>query len=285
MAAKQAKKEETSKAVTVPVDSAVPAHLQGYKGYRGTEGIENKDITIPRIKIGQSMSAEVKDGEIEEGTLFLNISGEVLAEPGAPLLFVPILYGKEYILWRPRKDNGGGILARAKPVQDGVNGVRYAWDKPNTTFEVKVEGKIPVKWTTKNFIDEDHLDEWGSEIPGDMDSSIAATLHYNYVVMLPEFGNMMAAISCSRTAVSPAKDFNSLLTRSESPIFSRLFKVTTWEDSRDNNKFRNFKFTPAGYAPVEAFQNVYEPMALQFASKKFDIDHSDGEETTTDDRA
>lgn len=271
--------EKPGTQVAVKAAAGLPAYLANYKGPLGTENIHAEDVTIPRVKIGQSMSDEVKDGTVKERALFLNITGEVLAEPGAVLQVVPLVYAKEYILWRPRKD-GGGILARAKPVKT-EDGVRYKWDKPNSTFEVKVEGKTKVTWKTKNFIDEDGLDQWGSEIPGDKESGIAATVHHNFVVMLPGFDNALAAISMSRTAVGPAKDWNAILKRSSAPIFARVFNVTTFEDHRDDNKFGNYKVLPAGFASDEDFLSTYEPAAKAFMGKGFTVDHSDGDENTS----
>jgi hypothetical protein len=73
----------------------------------------------------------VQDGELERGDLYLNLTGDVIAPAGERLPFIVLAKGVEYILWRPRKDNNGGILARAKPVHT-PDGVRYQWDKPNT---------------------------------------------------------------------------------------------------------------------------------------------------------
>jgi hypothetical protein len=130
--------EEKSSAVAV-VNSSLPSYLAGFTGPTGTEDIGAEDVTIPRLKIGQDMNKEVQSGDVERGDLFLNVTGATLVEAGSKLPFVVLARAKEYILWRPKKDNGGGILARAKPVNT-PDGVRYAWDKPNTTFDVKVEG-------------------------------------------------------------------------------------------------------------------------------------------------
>lgn len=263
-------------------DVALPEYLQGFTGRTGTEGIESTDVTIPRIKIGQSMTDEVKDGTLKEGALFLNVTKDVLAEPGSPLLFVPLWRGKEYILWRPRKDNGGGILARAKLVQTN-DGPRYAWDKPNTAFEVKVEGKTKVVWKTKKFIDEDGLDAWGSEIPGQTDSGIAATAHHNYLVVLPGKGGLVAAFSLSKSQAKKAKDFNAMLKLSSAPMWARQFNATTVDEQNDQGKFKNVKFEGAGFAEQSDYER-YAEMAKGFAGRTINVDHSDGPEADRDER-
>lgn len=274
-----AKKSE-SKAVAVSGNSSVvraeaglPDYLKGYQGPTGTEDIESSDLTIPRIKVAQGTSDQVKDGTLKEGALFLNLTNEVLAEPGKALPFISLWRGKEYILWRPRKDNGGGILARARKVI--VEGkTRYQWDKPNTTFDVKVDGKIAAKWKTKKFIDEDGLDQWGSEIPGNADSGIAATAHHNYVVVLPTLGNMVAALSLSRSQAKKAKNFNSLLKLGSAPMWARVFNAITVDEQNDQGKFKNVDLTAAGFVSAEDF-SVYADMAKGFAGKTIVVDQSD----------
>jgi hypothetical protein len=259
----------------------VPDYLKGYTGRTGTEGIDSSDVTIPRVKLGQSMSEEVKDGSVKEGALFGNVTKQLFAEPGVTLPFVTLWRGKEYILWRPRKDNGGGILARAKLVLD--NGVkRYKWDKPNTEFEVKVEGKTKVVWKTKNFIDEDGLDQWGSEIPGQDDSGIAATAHHNYIVVLPTFDEMVTALSLSKSSAKKAKDFNALLKLGGNiPMWARQFTVKSIDDQKDSDKFKNYAFANDGFVPADAFKR-YERMAEGFAGKDISVDHSDGDDDASD---
>lgn len=283
-----AQKGASSTAVAVVEKSsstavAVPDYLKQYAGPRGTENIGADDVTIPRIKIGQSMSDEVKSKAINEGDLFLNVTTEVLAENGQPLPFVAIAYAKEFILWRPRKDNGGGILARAKPVYDQSLGrIRYKWDKPNTEFSVKVEGKIPVTWKTGTYIGEDdNLDQWGSEIPGDKDSGIAATAHANYVVALPTHDNMLAALSLSRTAFKKAKELNAMMKMGTAPMFARLFNLQTVDDQADDNKFKNYKFRPAGFVQNESDFLYYKEIANTFWEKGFTVDQSDGGDSDT----
>jgi hypothetical protein len=275
---------EKGTAVAVTGNNQVPDYLRAYGGPLGTDNIGNEDVTIPRIKIGQSMSPEVKDNDLAEGDLFLNVTTEVLAENGQSLLFTPIAYAKEYILWRPRKDNGGGILARAKPVNENGR-VRYKWDKPNTVFDVKVEGKIPVQWKTGTYIDEDGLGEWGSEIPGDKESGIAATAHANYVVALPNHDNMIAALSLSRTAFKKAKELNAMLKMGTVPMFGRVFTVQTVDDQADDNKFKNYKFRPHGFVQSEDDFNFYRDVAKSFEGKGFTVDQSDGGDVDTTDKS
>lgn len=280
--AKVNKKPGTEVAVVKP-DANLPAYLAGFKGPTGTENIDAGDINIPRVKIGQSTSEEVKAGDVGYGDLFLNIDGQILTKAGVPLPFVIVAQAKEYLLWRDRK-NGGGIMARARPVST-PEGKRYAWDKPNQKFENKVGGKTAVTWQTKKYIEEDGLDQWGSEVPGNKDSGIAATAHHNYVVVFPTLGDMIAGLSLSRSAAKRAKDLNAMLKMGSGPLAARQYEVITVDDKSDEGPFKNVKFKPAGHVSEAQFIR-YQQLADNFAGKVINVDQSDGgDEVVRDGRA
>jgi hypothetical protein len=212
---------------------------------------------------------------VKEGDLFLNITGEVLAEAGKPLPFVPLVVGKEYILWRDRKD-GGGIFARARRTET-PQGIRYVWDKPNQSFEHKLDGKMKVTWKTGKCVEEDGLGDWGSEVPGDKESKIAATAHHNIIVALPTHGNLIAAFSLSKSQAKRAKDFNAMLKLSDAPIFARQFTVTTEEETSDENRYMNVRMKPNGFVADKAAFEAYKSMALGFEGVNVTVDHSNAD--------
>ena len=253
-------------------EGGLPAYLQDYQGPTGAEGIDNEDLTIPRLVFAQALTPAVKAGKVADGDIFLNITEETLAAKGDPLVVVPLITYKEYLLWKDRNDSGGGLLARASAVLvDGET--KYAWDKPNTVFDNKIGGKKAVKWETGIFVDdEDHdLKSWGSSDTDDDKSPPAASVHHNYIVRLPEFGNMIAAMSLSITQVKRAKDFNAMLKLGTAPIFSRKFILSSEGDKNDNNQdFFNVRFRPYGYvteAEMAANEDVikgFENINLKF---------------------
>jgi hypothetical protein len=233
--------------VAVAANLKVPSYLKDYRGPIGTENIENEDITIPRLKIGQSMSDEVKTGAVEEGSLYINVTSQALWTPGDdPILGLIVAQSKEYVLWRDQQDNGGGILARAKPERT-PSGVRYRWDKPNQRFENKVGGKVKVVWETKTFVDENDIAAWGSEIPGDKESGPAATAHHNYLLYLP-FDNVVAAISLTKSAVKVARNLNTVLKMGsrEIPIFARKMLLSSVDETGGEFTYKNWQIKPNG---------------------------------------
>lgn len=258
--------------------AAVPDYLKSYAGDTGTEGIDNEDVTIPRIKLAQGLTPEVKDGKVPDGALFLNVSGQVLAEPGNPLRIVPIVYGKEFILWSPTR--GEGILARAQRVL--VDGdAKYRWDKPDQTFEVKFKNGPKVKWQTKKYVEDNGMNEFGSSIPGDADSAPAATAHFNYVVVLPDFDNMICALSLSRSQVKRAKDLNALFKLNPAPIFSRVFTVHSEGEKNDDGEFYNYRFAPAGFVEDAADFEQFKAFHDGFTQKGYKVDQSDEDQSET----
>ena len=258
------------------VEDLVPEWMKDDLGTTGAEGIEVSDITVPRIKLGQAMSAEVKAGTVEEGDLFLNVTGEVLAAAGEHLRFTPIAASKEFMLWRDRKDNGGGIMARAKRGLLDNGDVAYFWDKPNQDFPNKIKGLKDVIWhTTEYLVSDSGLDAWGSEIPGDKDSGKAATAHHNYVVSLPDFDDMIVAFSLSKTQAKRARDLNALIRLSKTPMFGRVFSASTDTETKGADSWANIKFKPAGYLENQANYPLFKEMNKGYAAEGFTVDQSD----------
>lgn len=270
-----------AKEVALKTDQ-LPSYLAGYEGPTGAESIDAADAAIPRIEIAQALHDEVKAGTLRPGDMFLNVTGEVLAKADEPLEVVVLSHFKEYVLWRPRKD-GGGILARANAVKDmGVT--RYAWDKNNQSFEVRVDGKTPVTWKTKRFIDEDGLDKWGTELPGVSDSAPAASTHLNYIVTLPKHGNIIAALSLSRTKIKRARDWNTMLKMGNAPMQARIFTITTEDDKSPSGDFKNIRVKPAGFVENQADFKRYVELAESFKGKVVNIDQSNGDADIEDAR-
>lgn len=293
-----AAKKKQEVAVVKPPGAVVakgPSYLDNYHGKTGAEDIATDEINIPRLKIGQDMSKEVQAGDVERGDMFLNVTGETVLAEGEKLPFVILKRYKEVILWRPQED-GGGILARANAVKTD-DGVKYAWNKPNTSFDVKVKGKIKVTWKIGKYADDDGLLEWGSEIPGDIESGKAATEHQNYIIALPTRDNMVVALSLSRSAIGKAKDFNATLKMSSKPVVSRLFTVETIDASKDGKDYKTVKLRPnkasvegvtdsnPGFVNAETFE-MFSDMASTFEGKAIVVDQTDGgDEAPRDERA
>lgn len=255
----------------------LPDYLAGYTGPTGTDNIDNKDINIPRLKLGQSMTEEVKDKTVDDGDFFHSITKEVLIKVGHAGLIIPVAYVKEYILWRDLQD-GGGIFARARRTIQPDGSVKYAWDKPGQSFETKIKGVVPVKWTTGQFIEEDGLGDFGSSIRGDTESHPAATAHFNYIVAMPERNYEVLAVSLSKSAAGKAKDWNSMLKMGGAPMFARLFNISAVPDQNDQGqKYFNYGITPAGFLTDKDAFEALKKLNGEMTEKGVVVDWTDEE--------
>lgn len=252
---------------------ALPDYLSGYAGPSGTENIDSGDVNIPRLKLAQGLTPEVKDGLVKDGDMFHSITKQVLIEKGKAGIVIPIAYVKEYILWRDMAD-GGGIFARARRVLEKGE-VRYKWDHPNETFEHKVKGVVKVKWSTKGYIDEDGLDKFGSSVSSEPDSVPAANEHLNYIFLMPDADEQLVAVSFSRTAASKAKDLNAMLKMGAAPMFARQFTLAAAPQTNDSGQeFYNYTIRPAGFVPGADMFKRAQALHLEMRDK-VQVDFSD----------
>lgn len=276
MAERKKPAAETTAVATIPTagDDQLPAFLQGM-GQLGLDQIDNKDVAIPRIKLGQGTSDEVKDKDFDValGDFFLNIDGEVLCKQGEELDLYVVAYTTEYILWRDRKFNGGGLMARA-PRTGRPGAYEHVWNKPNQKFENKLDGRVPVVWETGRTVELDGLGEWGSEDPNNPDSGIAATKHHNYVVYIPS-EDMIAALSLSKSGASVARNFNAALRKGGRPIFAHVVKLSSFLDTNpEGEEFYNYRLKKGPVIQDEQLALKLKALFDQF-SGGFTVDQSD----------
>ncbi len=253
-----------------------PSYLDNYRDEQRLD-ISKDDILMPRLKLAQAMSDEVKDKKCEEGDFLHNITGQVLCKAGKSIRVIVIAYSKEFILWYDRKGPSDGIAARARKVIT-PEGARYAWNVPGAVIEDKIGGVAPVKYTLGKYIEDDGLGEWGSQIPDDENSPPAATAHSNYIICLPDLGNQLIAISLSRSADSVARQFNTLLKMGDVPEFARIYNMSSFEDQHGDNRFANWQFS-ADWEPVPTEEEflVLRELAKSLADKTVTVDFTDGD--------
>ena len=77
---------------------------------RGSENVTTEDLVIPRLEIAQALSPCIDKTDsafiegCEPGMLFNSVTRELYGES---VIFVPVLFKPEYLLWRDRKKGGG----------------------------------------------------------------------------------------------------------------------------------------------------------------------------------
>lgn len=251
-----AKIDEEAQSAVIPLSEA-PDYLQGEKA-TGLEGLGNQDFKIPRIKLLQPLNPEISafQGKAIPSEFWhtgLNIS--LTTE----FRFVPCIIQKRVILWNPREE-GGGILAMS---HDGVNWSQGA----NKEFKIKLKNvKEPVTWNTKGNVPQSKLLEWGSYNPDDDESGPAATLSYEYLMYLYDNPDLSPIVmSCYRTMIPKAKQFNTALLMLKRPINSVLVKCSSQEAGEGGNTWHIPQFETQGYVEKEIFE-LTKSIAAKYAA-------------------
>lgn len=194
-------------------------------------------LTIPRLKILQDLSPEVKETKAEyiPGARPGLICNEMNSKLDTEVLFVPASFSVRYIAWRPRKA-GGGLV------------------DPNLTLE-EVEA---------NF-EQQGIGSWiGMMKPSPNEEAIrvevAQTPEYVGIAMGKDWGPMPVAISMPSTKVKSAKKINTTveLTRVASetkpglffrpPMFYHQFQLKTGLESGNENEWFGFVIHHLGVA-------------------------------------
>lgn len=233
----------------------VPAHLAQYQKSR-IGNVDSSDRIIPRIKLIQAISPELTDfaDQAKAGQFWHTIAQENL---GPTIKGIPILIRKSYVLWSPRNDDRG-ILARA---MDGVH-----WDPANAEFTVKPKGSAtPVTYKTANTVAESGLAEFGTSIPGDLNSPPAASLTYNMMWYLPDFPELSPSIIINtRSSVKPMQQLLSRIDSKPVAHFAQLYEIGSIQQKGAEGPYFNFTYTGAGFAD-ESNASITSQLFEQFS--------------------
>lgn len=233
-----------------------PAYLEKYKNYQSQDNLDSSDLIVPRIKLLQGLSPEVKELNNAKAGIFWHNTMD--APLGQDLKFIPCIVKKQFILFAPRED-GRSVLARAA---DGVH-----WDNPNGEWDVKQKGvKGTVNWKTAKTVKESGLDQFGSYNPDDPESKPAATLVYEYLCYLPDHPELSPVlISLTRSQVKRAKDLNTKIKMRGIPPYAQQYRAVVVEDSNGTDEYYNYKFLPDGN-PEEEIADHCEQLAQSFTN-------------------
>lgn len=234
----------------------VPDYLVGNEN-TGLEAFNKEDFNIPQLKLIHQMSPEV---DTYKGAA---IPGEywhsgLMRSLGPSILSIMVVARKRVVLWRPRNDQGGGILAQSN---DGFNWHRGG----NSTFTVNLKGvKNPVQWKTGPNVEASGLKEFGTSNPDDPESAPAADLFYEYINYLPEIDNASPCLSrFHKTGLKPAKDLNSYFLyqatgKSKIPVYACVIKMSVVKKPGPEGDYFVPVFTPSGYADKNTYMITKE---------------------------
>jgi hypothetical protein len=245
-------KKNTDAVAVAATDAGVPAYLQKYEGGAVLkDNFGSEDIVLPQLKLMQGVSEQIgvyDDAKV--GNWWFTGLDE---DAGSELEFVVVSRRKMYLLSAPM-DDGQGIFARS---EDAIT-----WDRTGS-WTVQVDKKTKAIWEITDLnVEKSGLTNWGTYDPEDENSPPAATLFYQYVVLVPahpEWG--AAALSFSRSAVKHVKkQLNSKISLHASngrPLQSIKFKLKVGtEQNGSNQDYHVPQFASGGFADEATFHQA-----------------------------
>ena len=198
----------------------IPVYLKDMQGSRGSEEVGSNDLIIPRLELCQALSPCLKKNDpayidgIEEGMLYNNVTREIYGVKES-VVICPVMFKKEYLLWRDRKDTGGfyGAYSSFEEAEEK----RATLERPE-----KVE---------------------------------AVDTHQQLCLLVKDNGGMEEiAISMARSKRKVSKARNSLIRINGGDRFSRLYTVSSVTDKSGQDEYQNFKITNLGFAPETTYE-------------------------------
>ena len=219
------------KALGAPRASLLPAMSTDNRGFE--EEVDQADLIIPRVKLLQTNSPELKEyHDLRAGMLINSLTKEVL-----PATFVPVFYYKEWMRFNPREKEKRGFMPEHKPGAL-IWRTRDAQD-PRIITECAFgpAGKKPLAITMLNFF---------SIFEGD---------------------SMPVIVSFSVTSYKAGKNLLSLAKLRGGAMFSRRYKLSAKEEYNEKGDYYVLRTDPNGDCDAETFK-IVENYFNQFAMKR-----------------
>jgi hypothetical protein len=204
---------------------------------RGSEGVSTSDLIIPRIEIIQDLSPQRKKSEpeyiegAEEGQMFNTVTKELYTDG---IIIVPVMFRKEYIIWKNRKKGGGfngsfetmelaeAALSQLDNPIDPKDGPLYAIQDTHQNFCLIVR--------PESTVDNPVVDE--------------------------------AVLSFSKSKMKVGRQLNSIIKMRGGDRWSSAYRLEVIADSnKSGDNFFNYKVTPVGYvspAVAALAEQMYE---------------------------
>ncbi len=200
----------------------VPEWLQ--KGSnRGSEQVESTDIVLPRIGIIQALSPQIKKSDpkyiagAEQGMLWNTLTSELYGDEG--VIFVPVLFRKEWIAFVDREKGGG---------------FKGAWP-----FSEEVKARTEVE-QMENAADIEVLESHS---------------HIGFIVKTD--GTLeQAIIACTKSAIKFSRKINSLVTMSGMDRFAKAYRVNAIETSGPKGDYFTYDVKPMGFVSQDTYKEA-----------------------------
>lgn len=204
------------------VQEQMPEWLQ--KGNKGSEDVGSRDMILPRVDVLQALSPQIKKSDpnfiegAEQGKIFNTVTGEIY---GDSITFIPILFRKEWVVWKLRKAGGGFC------------------------------GAFPTEADAERF-------RSGLQSPDDHE---AVESHQHFAILLTEHGPEEAVFSMTKSKLKVSRALNTLIQIAGVDRFAKAYRLDAIETSSDKGDFWSFKAHPVGFVTKELYdrgQGLYE---------------------------
>jgi hypothetical protein len=226
---------------------------------RGSEEVTINDLTIPRLSIIQDLSPQRKKNAAEyiegaeEGMLFNTVTNQLYVEP---VLFVPVYFRMEWIVWKHR-DAGGGFVGAYATQEEAVAAV----------------GEHPMAGQTT---------EKGDPVLEVQDTAQHFGLLLDPNSPLDAIRTTEIVISMSRSQLKPSRQLNSQIRISGGDRWERYYKLSAVQVDGPRGEYYNWKVEQLGFVTEQVYAQA-ESLYESVKAGERDVERGTPTEEATDD--
>lgn len=246
------------KEVTAPAGTDVDVRPD-YMGNeeRGSEQVTINDLTIPRLSMIQDLSPQRKSNKpeyiegAEEGMLFNTVTNELYRDF---VLFVPVYFRLEWVVWKHR-DSGGGFLGAFATQAEAVEFVGQHPLAGQTTE--KSEPVLDVQDTAQHF---------------------GLLLDPNSPLEDPRAQEIV--ISMSKSQLKPSRQLNSQIKLAGGDRWERYYKLEAVTVEGGKGDYFNWKVAQLGFVSESVFKQA-EALYTAVKAGQRDVDRGEPKSETS----
>lgn len=205
---------------------------------RGSEEVTISDLTIPRLSMIQDLSPQRKANKAEyiegaeEGMMFNTVTNQLYVDP---VLFVPVYFRLEWVIWKNR-DAGGGFVGAYATQEEAVAALAAHSAAGQTTD--KGEPVLEIQDTAQHF---------------------GLLLDPNSPAEDPRADEIV--ISMSRSQLKPSRQFNSQIKMAGGDRWERLYRFSPVVTEGQKGDYYNWKVEQLGFVSEGVYakaESLYE---------------------------
>lgn len=213
-------KNETAVVAAKPTGVALATEMPDWMvkgGNKGSEDVTGSDMSIPRVDVIQALSPQIKKSDANfiagaaQGDIFNTATGFIY---GPEVTFVPVLFRREFCVWKLRTVGGG--FAGAFPTELAAEQHRATLPEPNN-YEV-------------------------------------GETHQHFALILNGDTIEQAVLSMAKSRLKTSRQLNTLVQVAEVDRFAKAYKATAIEVNGPKGDYWSMKISPAGFVPKEVYE-------------------------------